>query len=65
MAQEKIDINTKPIKYIKKYIKKKAKNASLEYIKKGWREKQLHWTYPLRTDNTGADRPTTHHWLSS
>ena len=42
MAQEKIDINTKPIKYIKKYIKKKAKNASLEYIKKGWREKQLH-----------------------
>ena len=41
MAQEEIDINTKPTKAAKD-IKKKAKKASLEVMKKGWREKPLH-----------------------
>ena len=34
-------------------------------MKKGWREKQLHGKYPLRTDNADVDRATTHQWLSS
>ena len=64
MTQEKIDINTKPTKAAKD-IKKKAKNASLQDMKKGSREITLHGKYPLRTDNADADRATTHQWLSS
>ena len=63
MAQEEIDINTKPTKAAKD-IKKKAKNASLEDMKKGCREKPLHGKYPLRTDYADVDRATTHQWLS-
>ena len=59
MAQEEIEINTKPTKAAKD-IKKKAKNASLEDMKKGWREKPLHGKYPFRTDNADVDRATTH-----
>ena len=63
MAQEEIDINNKPTKATKDI--KKKKNASLEDMKKGWREKQLHGGYPLRTDNADVDKATTHQWLSS
>ena len=41
MAQEEIGTNMKPKKAAKD-IKKKAKNASLEDMKKRWREKPLH-----------------------
>ena len=41
MAQEVTEINSKPTKAAKD-VKKKAKNASLEDMKKGWREKPLH-----------------------
>ena len=58
MAQEQIDANMKPTKAAKD-IKKKAKNASLEDMKKGWREKALHGKYPLRTDHADVDRATT------
>ena len=54
----------KPTK-VAKDIKKKAKNASLEDMKKGWREKPLHGKYPLRTDHANVDKATTHQWLSS
>ena len=64
MTQEEIDINTKPIRAAKD-MKKKAKNASLEDMKKRWREKPLHGKYPLRTDNADVDRATTHQWRSS
>ena len=64
MDQEEIDINTKPTKEGKK-IKKKFKNASLEDMKKGWREKPLNRKYPLRTDKTDVDRAATDQWLSS
>ena len=64
MTQEEIDINTKPTK-VAKDIKKKAKNASLQDMKKGWREKLLHGKYPLRTGNADVDRATTHQWRSS
>ena len=64
ITQEEIDINTKPTKAAKD-IKKKAKNASLEDMKKGWKEKPLHRKYPLRTDNADVDRATTHQWLSN
>ena len=64
MTQEEIDINTKPTKAAKG-IKKKAKNAILEDMKKGWREKPLNGKYPLRTANADVDRATTHQWLSS
>ena len=56
MAQEEIDINTKPTK---------SKNARWEDMKNRWREKPLHGKYPLRTDNTDVDRATTHQWTSS
>ena len=62
MTQEEIDTNMKPTKAAKD-IKKKAKNASLEDMKKGWREEPLRGKYPLRTDH--ADVETTHQWLSS
>ena len=62
MAQEEIDVNTKQ-KIVAKDIKKKAKNASLEDMKKGWREKPLHGKYPLGIDNAVLDRPVTHLWL--
>ena len=64
MTQKEIDINTKPTKAAKD-IKKKAKNASLEDMEIGWREKALHGMYPLRTKNADVDRGTTHQWLSS
>ena len=38
MAQKEIEINTKPKKQLQK---KKAKNARLEDMKKGWGEKPL------------------------
>ena len=41
MAQEEIDIDTELTKAAKD-IKKKAKNPSLEDMKKEWREKPLH-----------------------
>ena len=62
IAQEKIYINTKPTKAAKN-IKKKAKNASIEVMKKGRREKRLHGKYSLGTDNVDADRAGTHQWL--
>ena len=64
MAQEEIDTNMTPTKAAKD-IKKKAKNTSLEDIKKGWGEKPLHGKYPLRTDHTDVDKGTAHQWLSS
>ena len=64
MAQEEFDTNMKPTKAAKD-IKKKAKNPSLEDMKKGWREKPLHGKYPLRTDHADVDKATTHQWLSS
>ena len=64
ITQEDIDINTKPTKAAKD-IKEKAKNASLEDMKKGWREKRLHEKCPLRSDNADVDRATTHQSLSS
>ena len=64
MAQEQIDTNMKPTKATKD-IKKKAKNASLEDMKKEWREKPLHGKYSLRTDHTDVDKATTDQWLSS
>ena len=63
MAQKEIDINMKPTKAAKD-IKKKAKNASLEDMKKGWRERPLHGKYPLRTDHADADKAATHQRLS-
>ena len=45
MTQEEIDVNTKPTK-VAKDIKKKSENASLEDMKKGWREKPLYGKYP-------------------
>ena len=64
MAQEELDTNMKPT-IATKDIKEKAKNASLEDMKKGWREKPLHEEYPLRTDHADVDKATTHQWLSS
>ena len=64
IAQEEIDTNIKPTKAAKD-IKKKAKNASLEDMTKGWREKPLHGKYPLRSDPADVDKATTHQWLSS
>ena len=64
MAQGEIDTNMKPTKAAKD-IKKKAKNASLEDMKNGWREKPLHGKYPLRTGHADVDKATTHQWLSS
>ena len=64
MTQEEIDINTKPTKAAKKK-KKKTKNASLEDMRKGWRERPLHGMYPLRTENADINTATTHQWLSS
>ena len=64
MAQGEIDTIMKPTKAAKD-IKKKAKNASLEDMKKGWREQPLHGTYPLRTDHVDVDKARTHQWLSS
>ena len=64
MAQEEIDKNMTPTKAAKD-IKKKAKNATLEDMKKRWREKPLHGKYPLRTDHADVDKATTHQWLSS
>ena len=64
VTQEEIDINTKPTKAAKD-MKRIAKNASLEDMKKGWREKPLHGKYPLRIDKADVDRATTHQWLSS
>ena len=61
MAQEEMDTNMKPTKAAKD-IKKKAKNASLEDMKKGWREKPLHGKYPLRTDHADVDKATTR-WI--
>ena len=55
MAQEEIDANMKPTKAVKE-IKKKAKNGSLEDMKKGWRGKPLHGKYPLRTDHADVNR---------
>ena len=63
IAQEEIDTNMKPKKAAKD-IKKKAKNASLEDMKKGCREKPLHGKYPLKTD-VDVNKATTHQWLSS
>ena len=63
MAQEKIDTNIKPTKAAKD-IKNKSKNASLEDMKNGWREKPFHGKYPLRTDHADVDKATTHQWLS-
>ena len=51
MAQEEIDINTKPTKAAKD-IKKKNKNAGLEDMQEGWREKPPHGKYLLRTEST-------------
>ena len=48
-----------------KEIKKKDKNARLEDLKKGWREKPLHGKHPSRTDNAEVDRATIHQWLRS
>ena len=59
MAQEEIDTNMKPTKAAKD-IKKKTRNASLEDMKKGWREKPLHGKNPLRTDHADVDKATTH-----
>ena len=53
-AQKEIVINTK-LTIAAKYIKKKAKNASLKDMKKRWRENPLHGKYPLRTDNAHVD----------
>ena len=64
MIQEETDINVKATK-VAKDIKIKAKTASLEDMKKGWREKPLHGKYPLRTDHADVDKATTHQWLSS
>ena len=64
LTQEEIDTNTKPTKAAKD-LKKKVKNASLEEMKKGWRETALHGNDPLRTDKADVDRATTHQWLSS
>ena len=64
MAQEEIDTNMKSTKAAKDR-KKKAKNASLEDMKNGWREKPLPGKYPLRTDHADVDKATTHQWLSS
>ena len=64
MTQEETDINTKPTKAAKKK-KKKTKNASLEDMRKGWRERPLHGMYPLRTENADINTATTHQWLSS
>ena len=62
LGQEEIDINAKPTKAARN-IKKKAKNASLEDMKKGW--KPLYGKYTLRNDNADVDRATTHQRLSS
>ena len=64
MAQEDIDTNTKPKKAAKD-VKKKAKNTSLEDMKKWLREKLVHGKYPLRTGRADVNRATTHQWLSS
>ena len=64
LAHEGIDINTKPTQAAK-YIKKKAKNASLEDMRKRWRQKSLHGKYPLITDNADVHRAMTHQWISS
>ena len=58
MTQEKIDTNMKD-------IKKKTKNASLEDIKKGWRQKLLHGKYPLSPDYTDVNKATIHQWASN
>ena len=64
MSQEEIDTDMKPTKAAK-YIKKNSKNASIEDMKKGWREKPLHGKYPLRSDHADVDNTATHQWLSS
>ena len=64
MAQEENEQTTEATKAAKE-IKKKAKQGYLNHMKKSWREKPLHGRYPLETDNSDADRTTTHQWLSS
>ena len=64
LGQEEIDINAKPTKAARN-IKKKAKNARLEDMKKGWIDKPLYGKYTLRNDNADVDRATTHQRLSS
>ena len=64
MAQEEIDINTNQQKAAKD-IQKKAKNASLQGMKKVWTEKPGHGKYLLRTDNADVDRASAHQGLSS
>ena len=64
MAQEEINTDMKPTKAAND-IKKKVKNASLEDMKKGWREKPLHGSYPLRTNHADVDKATTYQRLSS
>ena len=59
MAQKEIDTNMKPTK-VAKDIKKNTKNASLEDMKKGWREEPLHGKYSLRTDHADVDKAKTH-----
>ena len=59
MTQEEIYIITKPTKAAKN-INKKAKTASLEDMKKEWREKPLHGKYLLKTDNADVEKATTH-----
>ena len=48
-----------------KDIKKKTKQGYLDNMKMIWIEKPLHERYPVRTDNGGVDRTTTHQWVSS
>ena len=64
IAEEEIEIITKPIKAAKD-IKKKTKNISLEDMRKLWKEKPLHGKYTLGTDTADVDRVTTHQRLSS
>ena len=59
MAQEENEQTTEATKAAKE-IKKKAKQGYLNHMKKSWREKPLHGRYPLETDNSDADRTTTH-----
>ena len=64
MAQEEIDTNMKPTKAAKD-IKKKAKKAGLEDMKKGWTEKPPHRKYPLITHHADVDKARTHQLLNS
>ena len=64
MAQEENEQTAEATKAAKE-IKKKAKQAYLDDMKKAWREKPLYGRYPLRTGNGDVDRTTTHQWLTS